>query len=121
MNKTNTDTCILNEEEAIERFGGDVELYEEILSMFINEPQFSLPEVQQNIINGKNSEAASRVHRLKGTAGTIGAEKLYKAAAEAESVLRGKTEGNIDELLLHVSKYYTETLEFIEMRVKKHS
>ena len=121
MNKSDSDNYILNEDEAIERFGGDAELYEEILSMFINEPQFSLREVQQYIINGKNPEAASRVHRLKGTAGTIGAENLYKAAAEAESVLRGKTEGNIDALLLQVSKYYTETIEYIEMRVKKHS
>ena len=121
MNKSDAQKSILNEEEALERFGGEIELYEEILLMFVNEPQFSLNEVQEYIIKGRSTEAASCVHRLKGTAGTIGADKLYKVASDAESVLRGKTEGNIDALLVQVSKYYTEAENFIRMRMNKHS
>lgn len=119
MNNCDDSSFLLNEKAALERFGGEEELYEEILTMFISEPQFSLSSVQSKINEGKISDAASLVHRLKGTAGTIGAEMLYDICSKAEHVLRGKTEGNIDLLLKEVSDMYEKTFKVIQQRAKK--
>ncbi len=112
---------VLNEAEALERFGGDKELYEELLSMFVNEPQF-YPEIVSNLIHENSlSEAASQVHRLKGTAGTIGAEQLYHSSADLESLLKGKTQGNPAMLLEQVTHYYSKTIDGISEKMKRHS
>lgn len=112
---------ILNETEALERFGGEIELYEELLAMFVSEPQFSLIEIQKDLAEHKLLEAVSKIHRLKGTAGTIGAEKLYAAAQEAESVLKGKKEGDISKLILEVSALYIELVDVIRGRPQTQS
>lgn len=119
MSRSDDVSVFLNEQEALERFGGEIELYEEILCMFMNEPQFSLTSVQKHIREGNMAEAASHVHRLKGTAGTIGAEKLYTVCSQAEQILRGKTQDSIELILAEVSDAYEKTLKVLQQRAKK--
>jgi HPt (histidine-containing phosphotransfer) domain-containing protein len=84
--------------------------------MFITEPQFSLQSVKDLLAADRIQESASEIHRLKGTAGTIGAEKLYAACTSLEAVLRGKKEGNVESLLTSIEKYYEEVNNVIKVK-----
>lgn len=109
---------ILNIPEALMRFGEDTALYKEILDMFIDEPQFFFSKTLSLIHEDKLIEAASNVHRLKGTAGTIGAEQLYDICSILESILRGKKNGDPEKILQKLHEIYTESKIVIDEKRK---
>lgn len=100
---------LVNIEEAMARVDNDKELYQELLDMFFDDPQFSPDELKALIAEDKKVEAAKCSHLLKGISGTLGGEKLFAACQYLEDVLKGKKEGDIVAAQDDVIRLFHET------------
>lgn len=101
---------ILNVENGLEMLGGDKELYAELIEEFLKHP-FDDEEVLRLIKEENLQDAASKVHRLKGSCANIGGEALQNASSTLEKVLRGKEAGDVNALLQAVKIEYQKLLQ----------
>ena len=109
----------LNVEEGMERVGGDAVLYKNILFDFSDIFRDSVSEFEILFNDERWNEASSLAHNIKGTAGNIGAESLFKMMELFEISL--KQEESDFTLLLHRYKEVFDTLSFsIETLRKEH-
>ena len=101
---------ILNSEKGLNLVDNDMELYKILIDTFINESRFSIDELKEFVGKGEMKEAASYVHAAKGAGRQLGAERLASVGQKLEDTLRGKADGNIDELCADVAREYEEAL-----------
>ncbi len=107
----------LNIEQGIERVGGDVQLYKNILFDFSDIFKDSAKEFKM-LYEDRNIEEVSRLtHNIKGISGNIGAESLFKIMEDFETAIRDK-EDNFD-LLIHRYEELFEVLILSISRLKK--
>lgn len=69
------------------RFGGDLRLYGETLARFESDARVLLDELEQQLRQDRLASAEAVLHALKGTAGTVGALALARAAAALAGLL----------------------------------
>lgn len=103
---------ILNLQLALEMTGGENEILKMLLEAYLNEEKFSLTKLQE-IEKTDYSKAASYVHYYKGGARQIAAEFLADSGQKLEDELRGKSQGNIDELNRDFEEKYNIAIEHI--------
>lgn len=88
MNRYKLFQAGVNVNEALERLGGDKELYDDLLVHFKESPRYA------NLIRalGKNdgAEAFQIAHALKGTAGNLGFTRLFAAMTPLVEALRAE-------------------------------
>jgi two-component system sensor histidine kinase/response regulator len=78
----------------LERAGGNYPLYRKLLFMFQANHAKDMQKIRGALEAGRPQEAIERVHSLKGAAGTVGAETLFRIAGALEIALQqGSTEG----------------------------
>lgn len=78
----------INSQRAKSNMEGDFEFFEEVLRMFVDEHANTLPILETFLERGDKKGAADLAHRLKGSAGNIGAMELVQHAAALETGLR---------------------------------
>jgi len=98
----------LNVQDGMERVGGDAILYKNILFDFSELFRDSVHQFEILIKNKKMKELSHLIHNIKGTAGNIGAESLFKLMELFEIAL--KEEDNDFTLLVHRYKELFESL-----------
>ena len=110
---------LFNKEETLGRFGNDEELLKELATMFVKDSAFSREEFENLLKNDDKALSASYVHKLKGSCGTLGCELLYDQCVKVEGILKGKTEGELQQEAEILCRIYDETVEHLEkwMRV----
>jgi two-component system sensor histidine kinase/response regulator len=72
----------------VARFGGNIALINSVLSNFGSQTEKQLMLLSQQITHGEPLAAASVLHAIKGTAGTVGARALSARAGQLEYDLR---------------------------------
>jgi PAS domain S-box-containing protein len=86
---------------ALERMGGDINMYITILQSFAKELDH-LPKQLANQLRAEQGQDAQRLlHTLKGTAATVGAQQLSSHAAQAEAQLKAGLGADRHIELLH--------------------
>lgn len=106
---------ILNSKVGLELVDNDKELYQILIDTFISESKFDLNELKKLITDGKMNDAAGYVHAVKGAGRQIGTERLMTIGQKLEDVLRGKADGNIENL----SKIMLEEFELAIKTLKE--
>lgn len=89
----------LNVEEALSRLGGNQKLYRKLSRRFHDSSENVIEEIQKMILSGNVEAVEAVVHTLKGTAGNIGVQNVYEAAANFESEIRANGLGCAKELM----------------------
>lgn len=90
---------IFNTEAALERLGGNKDLYKKLLGLFIAEYQ-NMDEVLWKMVDSQDIDSIQRyVHTVKGVAGNLGADNLFKVSEELNLNLK---QGEFDSHLLEV-------------------
>ena len=79
----------------LERVGGDKDLLNEIIAMFIEDIPVQLEELKQGIKENDAAVIRGQGHKIKGASATVGAEAMRQAAHEIE--LAG-TDGKLDSV-----------------------
>ncbi|MCF0243091.1 MAG: Hpt domain-containing protein [Treponema sp.] len=104
---------ILNTDAALEMLSGESELYKMLLDAFCNDCPKNLDAIFSYIREGKNEEARSYSHKIKGSASQIGAEQLTFALQYLEDCLKGNILGNPDALAQNADFVYRKTMSYI--------
>ena len=104
---------IFNRKETLVRFGNDEELLKELATMFVKDSAFSREEFENLLKNPDKSLSASYVHKLKGSSGTLGCELLYDQCVKVEGILKGKTEGKLQQEAENLCRIYDETVDIL--------
>jgi len=89
----------------LERVGGDKDLLNEIIAMFIEDIPVQLEELKQGIKENDAAVIRGQGHKIKGASATVGAEAMRQAAHEIE--LAG-THGKLDSIPGLVAKLEQE-------------
>ncbi|MCQ2595368.1 MAG: Hpt domain-containing protein [Treponemataceae bacterium] len=110
---------ILNFESGMEMMGDDPEIYREIITVFLQDQQYNQAKIEEMIAQGLEMDAGIEIHRLKGAAATIGAERLQEACAKAERILRGKEEGDATPYIPQITVLYQELIPELEKALQK--
>jgi len=80
------DSIICERNEAVERLGGDTELFAELVTLFMNDAPIQLASAEVALRNG-DSHGLKRVgHTLKGSASYLGGTTVVNAARHLERV-----------------------------------
>jgi HPt (histidine-containing phosphotransfer) domain-containing protein len=79
----NTDIALLDRMGAIERMGGEAQLFDSMLPLFRQNVEVAMGSMQ-NLAATSAQEMRQLIHTLKGTAATMGASRLARAAELAE-------------------------------------
>jgi CheY-like chemotaxis protein len=82
----------------LERVGGNKRLYAKLLCKFRESQQKAVSEIRAALHSGDRETAGRLAHTVKGVSGNLGAETLYRAAADLEKAIKEGQE-NIDSLL----------------------
>lgn len=89
----------------LEQCGGAKTVVEMVLDEFLNQVPTDTAEMEAGMAGGDLMSASKAAHRLKGTAGTIGAEKLHPLCASMEIACK---EGKADEATAIYAELKTE-------------
>jgi PAS domain S-box-containing protein len=103
---------VINHRAAMERLGGNTELYLHLLRSFTQDQTQVVAEIRRLLSDKQGSDAERLAHSLKGMAGTIGAEHLQEVAKTLEQAIRKKQA--VDLVLDQTEKYLLEVLEVLE-------
>ena len=75
---------------AMERLGGHDALLSQLLSLFAHDFETSLQQIQDAIHSGELLRAADLVHKIRGAAGNLSANELFKTSTALEDRLRAE-------------------------------
>ncbi|MBU3916118.1 response regulator, partial [bacterium] len=92
-------------QSGLERVAGNEAMYQKILFKFKHNSLDMVDKIKEAIHTNDLDSARPLAHTIKGTSGNIGANKLFKAAGELESVLRNK---QIEEIEATVKAFLNE-------------
>ena len=92
----------IDTESGLKRLGGRRERYEQLLRKFATRQAGSVDTMRAAITSGDTATAERDAHSLKGSAATLGADRLAEAAGNAEAAI--KSGNGIDEALRSLSR-----------------
>lgn len=104
---------VLDQSAGLKNIGCDIGIYHQVLNEYFKENQYTLDEISLAISEGRYSEAALIVHKVKGSSGSIGAKELYVLAVEFQKVLNEEKEDQINILKERFSILFKRLLEEI--------
>lgn len=82
--------AVLDRDMAVERMGGDEELYDEIVEVFFEDVPVQLEILWTAFREGDQVTAERQTHSLKSAAGNIGAELMRTICFEGERAFRSR-------------------------------
>jgi PAS domain S-box-containing protein len=89
----------INIESGLRKIGGSHILFKKLLKEFHQDYQDATNALTTSLADNNRETAQRLVHTLKGVAGSIGADPLYKAASELEAGLKNKRKKNFKKLI----------------------
>ena len=105
---------MLDRTTALEQLGGSQALYDQLLPLFETDLQQTLEALAQALRPGGDRDLAGRqAHTLKGTAGTVGAMQLARAAREMEAALKGRQAE--EQALAHLRRIAEQTMQALRV------
>ncbi|MTV36493.1 hybrid sensor histidine kinase/response regulator [Duganella radicis] len=90
---------------AMERLGGQDALLSQLLNVFAHDFDTSLQQIQDAIHSGELLRAADLVHRIRGAAGNLSANELFKTSTALEGRLREEPAALADLLRAFVQAF----------------
>ena len=77
--------AVFNRELALDRVGGDEELLDEIVELYLGEYPGLLEQIQSAVHSGDANRLYRSAHTLKGSLGALGAEAAQQRAQDLET------------------------------------
>lgn len=93
---------ILDVEEALPRFGGDIQSYEEFLNEFINVLPEKVNEFQTAFLSNDLETLSKKAHNLTGVSASLGAKQLSNLALKLDQQCQDANTEIIRELLTEI-------------------
>ena len=88
---------VLNKKSALERIGGDEELYDEVVEIFFDDTPGQLQVLKKALLEGDRILGERQAHSLKSAAANIGAEAMQAACLKAERSFKAASPEDLAE------------------------
>jgi HPt (histidine-containing phosphotransfer) domain-containing protein len=102
--------------KAMENLGGERELFEEVLGLFVQ----TIPQIRKDLETAIAARDAARLrlvaHGLKGSAANVCAESARRAAEEIESMAKQEDFAEIDKVFAVLDAHLKRLQEYAESR-----
>ena len=85
--------------KAVNRLGGDQKFFRKLLTNFRKNQNNVITEIRQALKDGDARTAERLAHTVKGIAGDIAAQEIYRLASELESEIHAESFHNVEALL----------------------
>lgn len=89
----------IDQKEGLKRVADNKKLYKKLLLDFYLDHRNDTQSIRNFLLENQLNQAQRLAHTVKGVAGSIGAEQLYKAALNLEAALRNEEKHSYDDLL----------------------
>lgn len=111
MNRYKLSKVGISVNEGVQRFNGDIAIYELCLNKFLSDEQFKL--LTQAILEKDIKSAFSAAHALKGEAGNLSLTKLYNDICPLVEELRNNRFDKVPELMEQVTNDYNAIIDVL--------
>jgi PAS domain S-box-containing protein len=98
----------------LQRVGGNKQLYAKLLCKFKEGQESAMEQIKAALQSGDVETAARLAHTVKGVAGNLGGESLYRAAAELEKAIK-EGKGRIDHPMAEFASQLKVVMEGIKV------
>ena len=111
----------INVEDALPRMAGNENVFRKVLKTFYDKYQTFGKELIEKLDEGDRTTAERLAHTLKGVAGTIGAEVLFKITSELDLELKKEDfdRKTVEELLENNEKELQRVFKSIKDEILK--
>lgn len=102
----------INLTDALERFGGDREIYQEMVETFIATVDSDFAQLHSQLASGQKLPVASVIHRIKGSLATLGADDFSLSAGKLEKMLKtpDSAQNELSGLLEETGELYDQAI-----------
>lgn len=111
------DRIVFNKNEAIETFGGNIKLLNEIINKFIENTPMKIAEISNALSEKQFGRISLLAHGFKGGTEYVGAEKLKDISVELEQAGCSEDESKIGHLINMLKNEYKEFKEEISKTI----
>lgn len=109
-----TDPPALDLESGLKSMGGDRELYRNVLNEYYLENRETMEKLDATIREGRYTDGAQIIHKVKSSSGSIGAKVLYDLAMKLQMALDERKEEKIKSLQQEFNRIMDKIMEEIE-------
>jgi len=104
---------VVDQELGIKLMGGSQKLYDKVKTVFIDENKDTLIRLGEYIEAGSYSEAAELIHKVKSSAGSLGAESVRLHATSLQEALTNKDDETINHIYERFVQLFKKMIEEI--------
>ena len=113
------DLGIFNYPVLLARVMDDKKLANSIMSTFLEDLPIQMDLLKTHLIRKNAHAAGAQAHKIKGSAGNIGAESLSKTAAEVEKAGKSGDLAELNRLMIKLNDQYELTKRVIEEKLNE--
>jgi CheY-like chemotaxis protein len=103
----------LDRAKGLRNLGGNAQAYEMVLGEFYRENAGTVKNLSCALDEKRYADAVSIVHKIKGSAGSIGADRLHSTAARLQKAIEGRSHPEIQSLGQEFVSLLTDLLKRI--------
>ena len=103
----------INIEAGLSRFMGDTEVYLKLLEDFMNDYKNSMEKIESMLAKKEIEDVLNYLHAIKGIAGNLSVDKLYKSSTELESFIEKNSKAD-KPLLKNYKEAFNEASKSFE-------
>lgn len=96
-------------------FGGNLDLYKQVLTIYLEENKDTDKMIQDYIALGDYESASLQVHKLKSSTGTIGASQLYELCVVFQKQLISKAEEDLHQ----TQSLFSEAIKNVQVAINQ--
>jgi len=92
----------INEKDALQRLGGDTELFQELLEIYAEDAPIQIKKMTEQYQQADFPALAITAHTLKGSSANVGAESLQQLAFDIEKACHNSDSSRIKSCLQEI-------------------
>jgi len=104
-------------EQTLRAVGGDVNLLQELVSLFEKDYPLQLSSMKESLKSGNADEIRKISHRIKGSIGNLGSLKGYNIAAEIEEKAKSNILEGLNKLTAELENEIECLLKFLHEKI----
>ena len=93
---------ILDKQSALDRIGGDEQLYDEVLELFLEDVPIQISKLDTAVVSLDRAVIERQVHSIKSAAANVGAEALRAICFDAEPVAQSAAQEALLDLVKQI-------------------
>ena len=97
MTQEGKSQIVVDEEGGLRRIGGDKEIYDELMELFIDNAETQMEQLKSAVENNEIDSIERLAHSIKGAAANLGVMIVQETANDLEQIGREKNIDAVDE------------------------